>query len=128
MDKKLRQVVEERTMDNLIAKACELDVFSVVIRKTAKAVELAKGTVLALSASDDKYIVLGEAGADNEVLKANAILAESATTSTSGDVIATAYRKGHFNRNALIVAAGYTITNADRENLRDAGIYLEAEI
>lgn len=128
MDKSLRKVVETRTNDNLVAKSFELDVFSVTLKQTATATELAKGTVLALSASDDKYVILGTEGALNEVLTANAILAEDVTTSTTGDIVATAYRKGHFNKNALIVKDGYTLTNSDREKLRNAGIYLEAEI
>ena len=55
--------------------------------------------------------------------KANAVLAED-TDTTGGAVIAVAYRTGHFNTNALIVADGYEITAADKEALRAAGILL----
>ena len=35
-----------------------------------------------------------------------------------------AYRTGHLNRKALIVAEGYTMTAADEEELRKGGILL----
>ena len=55
--------------------------------------------------------------------KANAVLADDADT-TGGAVTAVAYRTGHFNGNALIVADGYEITAADKEALRVAGILI----
>lgn len=128
MNRDLRQVVEERSVDNLIANTFEVDVFSVVIRKTTDETLMPKGAVLALSESDDKYVLLGTEAGTNEILTANAILAENITTSTTEDVTATAYRKGHFNRNALTVAEGYTIDNDDKEKLRKCGIYLETSI
>ena len=39
-----------------------------------------------------------------------------------------AYRTGHFNRNALIVKEGYTMTKADEEELRKGGILLDDAI
>lgn len=39
-------------------------------------------------------------------------------------VTAVAYRTGHLNRKALIVADGYTMTTADEEELRKGGILL----
>ena len=56
--------------------------------------------------------------------KANAILAEDVDTGTEAAVNAVAYRTGHFNANALIVGDEYTITAADKEALRVAGILL----
>lgn len=128
MNRDLRQVVEERKVDNLIANTFDVDVFSVVIRKTTAETFLPKGAVLALSESDDKYVLLGTTAGSNEILTANAILAEDITTSKTEDITATAYRKGHFNRNALTVTEGYTMDNGDREKLRKAGIYLESSI
>ena len=40
------------------------------------------------------------------------------------DTTASAYRSGHFYRNKLIVAEGYTMTAADEDALRRAGIFL----
>lgn len=55
---------------------------------------------------------------------ANAILAEDVTVGTTADAVAVAYRTGHFNSNGLIVAQGYTMTAADKEALRSAGILI----
>lgn len=128
MNRDLRQIVEERKVDNLIANTFDVDVFSVAIRKTSEEMKLPRGSVLALSESDDKYVLLGTVAGSNENLTANAVLAEDITTSTTEDVTAVAYRKGHFNRNALTVTEGYTINNGDQENLRKCGIYLETSI
>lgn len=54
--------------------------------------------------------------------KANAVLADDVDTGDT--VVAVAYRTGHFNANALIVADGYEITAADKEALRTVGILL----
>lgn len=56
--------------------------------------------------------------------KANAVLADDVDTGTGSAVVGLAYRTGHFNANSLIVADGYTITAADKEALRVAGILL----
>lgn len=128
MDKDLRQTVEERSYDSLIATPHDVDVFTATLRKTSAVQSLKAGTVLALSESDNKYVILGTAAGDNEVLAANAILAEDVETSTTADINVTAYRQGHFNRNVLTVSDGYTISKRDIEKLRDAGIYLEAEV
>ena len=77
---------------------------------------LERGTLLATGSSGLEKISSGTTG------KANAILAE--TIDTAEGTVALAYRTGHFNANALIVANGYTITDADKEALRVAGILL----
>lgn len=76
---------------------------------------LERGTLLA--AADGGMVKISAATTG----KANAVLADTVDT-TDGAVVAVAYRTGHFNANALIVADGYEITAADREALRVAGI------
>lgn len=56
------------------------------------------------------------------------ILADDVDASGSAAVTATAYRTGHFARNKLIVAEGYTLTAADEEILRKSGILLSDAI
>lgn len=128
MDRNLREVVETRNFDTLVATPHDVDVFTATLRQTTEAQLLKAGTVLALSESDDKYVILGTAAGDNEVLVANAILAEDVKTSTSTDINVTAFRQGHFNRNSLTVKNGYTLSKRDIEKLRSAGIYLETEV
>lgn len=104
------------------------EVFSVSIRKEAsEAATYKRGTVLALSggtAGDGKLVILGTTAADNETLEANCILAEDVEVGTTADAVAIAYRTGHFNANSLITAASHTITAAEKEALRSAGILL----
>lgn len=102
--------------------------FTVTIRKEAseKAV-LKRGTVLALSggtAGDGKMVILGTTAVENETLTANCILADDTEVGTDADVVATAYRTGHFNSAKLIVAAEHTISAEEKEMLRNAGILI----
>lgn len=128
MDRNLREVVETRNFDTLVATPHDLDVFTVTLRQTEAEQSLKAGAVLALSESDNKYVILGTTAGENEVLVANAILAEDVKTSTTADINVTAFRQGHFNRKALTVETGYTISETDIEKLRGAGIYLETEV
>lgn len=77
---------------------------------------LKRGTLLATADGGMKKISSATTG------KANAILADD--IDTGSETVAVAYRTGHFNANALIVADGYTITAADKEALRSVGILL----
>ena len=79
---------------------------------------LKRGTALGVNA-DSKMVVLGTSGGT-----ANCILAADVDTS-AGDANALVYLSGHFYGNKLTVAASYTITTADIEAFRAAGIYLE---
>ena len=77
---------------------------------------LKRGTLLA--AADGGMVKISSATTG----KANAVLAD--TIDTGEEVIAVAYRTGHFNANKLIVADGYEITAEDKEALRVAGILI----
>lgn len=99
------------------------------IRKlTGAAATYKAGTSLALSggtAGDDKLVILGTAAASNETLTANCILAEDVEVGTDADVQALVFLSGHANANKLAVASSHTITAAEIEAFRAAGIYLE---
>lgn len=99
------------------------------IRKlTGAAATYKAGTALALSggtAGDDKLVILGTAAASDETLTANCILAEDVEVGTDADVQALVFLSGHANANKLAVASSHTITAAEIEAFRTAGIYLE---
>ena len=125
MSKRLDENLGSVGYDGLIvANEPVADVFTVTIRKEATAAATYKrGTVLALSAGtagDGKLVILGSTATTNETLTANCILAE--------DVTVLAYRTGHFARNKLAVASGYTLKATDEEELRKAGILLSDAI
>lgn len=100
-------------------------------KQTTSAVTLKRGTILAKSygtAGDGKLVILGSTATTNETLTANCILAEDVEVGTTADVTVLAYRTGHFARNKLAAASGYTLKATDEEELRKAGILLSDAI
>lgn len=133
MSKRLDENLGNVGYDGLIvANEPVADVFTVTIRKEATAAATYKrGTVLALpagTAGDGKLVILGFTATTNETLTANCILAEDVEVGTTADVTVLAYRTGHFARNKLAVASGYTLKATDEEELRKAGILLSDAI
>lgn len=128
MSKRLDENLGSVGYDGLIvANEPVADVFTATIRKEATAAATYKrGTVLALSAG--KLVILGSTATTNETLTANCILAEDVEVGTTADVTVLAYRTGHFARNKLAVASGYTLKATDEEELRKAGILLSDAI
>lgn len=134
--KKLNETVGSVEYDELINSGTpKADVFGVTIRALSAATVLKRGTVLAVSDADKKMVVLGTTpqtigGGDTattEKLTANCILADDTPVGTT-NTDAVAYRTGHFNRNKLIVAANYTLSSADEEELRKCGILLDTAL
>lgn len=117
MNKELCRKVGEVGQDNLIAKLFPpAETFGIKVAGGEGV--LKRGTVMALSGTD--YVVL-----DAEATgKANCVLSDPVDASGENPVTAVAYRTGHLNRKALIVAEGYTMTAADEEELRKGGILL----
>lgn len=130
MSKRLDENLGSVGYDGLIvANEPVADVFTVTIRKEATAAATYKrGTVLALSAGTAGLVILGSTATTNETLTANCILAEDVEVGTTADVTVLAYRTGHFARNKLAVASGYTLKATDEEELRKAGILLSDAI
>lgn len=137
MSESLVKKVGSVGQDNLIAKPFPpTEPFGVKI--AAGQGLLQRGTVLALK-DDGSCIMLGSdkaaqpegqaEGAETpaapaETAKANCVLADDVDASGTQAVTAVAYRTGHLNSKALIVAKGYTLTQADKEELRKGGILL----
>lgn len=132
MSKRLDENLGSVGYDGLIvANEPVADVFTVTIRKEATAATYKRGTVLALpagTAGDGKLVILDSTATTNETLTANCILAEDVEVGTAADVTVLAYRTGHFARNKLAVASGYTLKATDEEELRKAGILLSDAI
>lgn len=112
--------------DGLIADIYpKLMVSGGTIRKLAEAATIKRGTILAKS-GDGKLVVLGTAATGGEVLTANCILCDDVEVGTSDDVIVSVYLTGCFNTNKCIVADSYTMTEADKDALREGGIFFKA--
>ena len=120
MERQTGGLIGTLAADNLIASAYPPAEAFVIELVTPGVIE--RGTVMRFEAATGKYKVLGTAVGENETAgPASCIIAE---TTLETDLYATAYRTGHFYRNLLIVADEYTMTAADEDNLRKAGILL----
>lgn len=102
--------------DNLIATNAHAVTSQTVTVKSGEG-KLERGSVLMRDAND-KFVL-----ADTSAGTAEVILAADCDA-TSADTIAEVYNSGDFNENAIKVAEGYTLAEADRVSLKNAGIYL----
>jgi hypothetical protein len=124
----LNRKVGEVEYDKLIAGVTPaIHVNSGVIRKLAAAAALVRGTVLAKSsgsAGDGKLVILGTTAVENETLTPDCILCDDMDVGTAADVNAAVFTAGCFNADALTVKTAYTMIEADKDKLRERGIYL----
>jgi hypothetical protein len=100
-----------------------------VIRKLGTAGTLKRGTLLAKSsgsAGDGKLVIFGTSAASNETLTADCVLVNDIDVGTTADENALVYISGNFNEDALILKAGASLTEDDRDALRVRGIILGA--
>jgi hypothetical protein len=117
MSKALNESLGSIGYDNLFVENIpEADV--VLVKLTAAGV-VKRGTILSGTPGAADFEVLAAAASASKALY---VLAEDCDTAV--DTVGIAYRTGHFNRNALIVAEGYALTAADEEILRKSGILL----
>jgi hypothetical protein len=114
---KLDSTIANVTPDDLIAGVSPAtSAFAVTI--AANQGVLKRGSVLVPGENGMTLIATATTGT------ANCILADDVNTDGDETVIGTAYRAGHFVADKLIVADGYELTAADKENLRGKGILL----
>ena len=120
------------SVDSLIAASYPpTDTFHITIRKLSEAATLKRGALLDLSSGsggDGHCVIHGTSAAANETLTPFCVLADDTIVGTSTDVIAKAYRTGHFVKEKLIIAEAASISDADKEDLRDVGILVSSAI
>ena len=117
MSKELNESLGTVGYDKLFA--ANIPVADVVTVKLTQAGVVKRGTVLSGTPGGADFAALAAAASAEKALY---VLAEDCDT--TADSVGIAYRTGHFNRGALIVASGYTLTAADEEILRKSGILL----
>lgn len=116
MSKNLNETIGAVDFDGLfVANVPVADVVTVTLAAGSGVVK--RGTVITGDAGGE----LAPVSAALVATKAIYILTDD--TDTTEAAVATAYRTGHFARNKLITA-GYDLTKADEEILRNAGILL----
>lgn len=111
------QKIGEMKQDNLFASV-NVDTLTNSVTIAAGEGELKRGTVLSLG-TDGKCKVISAATG----LTPYGILCDD--VDATSEAVAEVYVSGVFNKNALIVKDGYTLTAADITALRNGGIYLE---
>lgn len=124
MSKNLVNKVGECSQDNLIAGLFPR-ALTMGIKVAAGEGVLKRGTLLSAK-GDGTYVICGKKVTTGEgesaqtTIYANpsAVLDADVDASGSSAVTAVAYRSGNFNPHAVVVATGYTLTAADKDNLR----------
>lgn len=123
MAEQLNRKVGEMEYDKLIAGIYpEVVKASGIIATTGAEVTYSRGTVLAKSSDDAKLYILGST-ASSGTLTPDCVLCDDATIGTD-DGVEVVYVAGNFNIDALIVSDGYTLTEDDKDKLRERGIYI----
>lgn len=124
MNKELVNQIGTLTEDNLIG-GLEPKALTTGVSVASGQGILKRGTVLGFVEEKDLTVV-GSAVAEGKERTASFILARDVDTGTKTGtpVSAVAYQTGMFNRNALTVAEGYTLTAKDEHALRTGGIFL----
>lgn len=84
-----------------------------------------RGTVLAKSTKDGKLYILGSTAATGDTLTADCILCDDTEIGTT-DTKVEVYTAGCFGLDKLTVTADYTITEADKDKLRERGIVFKS--
>lgn len=128
MAKHLNNKVGSMAYDKLIAGMTPSPkVASGIITKLATAATYPRGTILCRSSGtggDGKLKILGTTAVENETLTPDCILCDDEDIGTDADANVAVYVMGCFNEDALTVDDEYTITQADKDTLRERGIYL----
>lgn len=112
---KYNEKIGEVAFDNLIADT-HVKLIAVSGTIDAGAGELKRGTVLALT--EGKLVVMNTGKTPYGILTDDVNVGEAAE-------VVEVYVTGKFNKGALHVASGYTLTAEDIQTLRNGGIFVE---
>lgn len=124
MAEQLNRKVGSMEYDKLIAGIYpEVVKASGIIATTGSEATYLRGTVLAKSTANGKLFILGSTAASGDTLTPDCVLCDDTTVGT-GDCVGVVYVAGNFNVDTLIVANGYTLTEADKNKLKERGIYI----
>lgn len=117
----------EMTYDGLITDLTPpVQVRGGTISKPAEAVTYKRGVMLAKSEKDGKLYILGTTAASGDTLTPDCILCDDTEIGTGADTPVTVYTAGCFDPEKVAMADGYTLTEADKDKLRERGIVFKA--
>jgi hypothetical protein len=122
----LNRKVGEMNYDGLITDLNPpVQVRGGTIAKTAEITTYLRGAIFAKSVTDNKLYVLGSDSGGATFLP-DCILCDDTEIGTADDVNAAVYTAGCFDPEKVSVAEGYTITEADKDELRKRNIVFRA--
>lgn len=126
LSRKLGEVEHDGLITDINPKT---EVRGKTIRKTATAITLKRGTILAKSsgtAGDGKLVILGTVPTEGETLTADCILCDDVTIDEAADVTVPVYTAGCFDANKVTVATDYSISETDYDTLRKYNIVFKS--
>lgn len=128
MSKELFSDVTSMEYDKLICGLTPpVHVNSGTVTKLTTAATYLRGTVLCRSSGtggNGKLKILGTTAATSETLTPDCILCDDAEIGTSEDAVVAVYTAGCFNVDELKVSGSYTMTQDDKDKLRERGLFL----
>lgn len=123
----LNRKVGEMNYDGLITDLTPpVQVRGRTIGKLTAETTYPRGTALAKSVNDGKLYILGSDPKDGDTLVPDCVLCDDTDVGASSDVNAAVYTAGCFDPGKVTVADGYTITEADMDELRMRDIVFKA--
>jgi len=124
----LNKKIGQMDYDGLISGFTpSVEVRSRTIAKQAIEATYKRGTIFAIGQDDNKIYVLGSAKTtESGALRQDCILCDDTTVSATEDVTVAVYTAGCFNPGKTTVQTGYTITDADKDELRKRNIMFKA--
>lgn len=123
LGKKLGEMAYDGLITNLTPP---VQVFGGTICKLSVEATYPRGTLLAKSIKDGKLYILGTTAASGDTLTPDCILCDETVVGTAEDVTAAVYTAGCFDPEKVTVAEEYTLTEADKDKLRERGIVFKA--
>ena len=124
--KELSRTIGEMEFDGLISGITPpVQVAGGIIAALTTETTYKRGTVLAKSAKTGKLYIMGTEATDSDTLTPDSILCDDTVVGTA-DVSTAVYTAGCINTNKVYCLEGYTIKEADKDNLRMRGIILKA--
>lgn len=124
--KELSRRVGEMDFDGLITDIIpSIQVRGGTIAAPSGAITYKRGAVLAKSGTDNRLYILGSTAGSGDTLTPDCILCDD-TEIDGEDVAVAVYTAGCFDPEKVTVADSYTVSETDKDKLRERGIVFKA--
>lgn len=121
LNRKIGEMGYEKLIAGIYPQAVKA---SGILASTGTEATYPRGTVMAKSTDSGKLYILGSTPTGGDTLTPDCVLCDDTAVEAADDTVTVVYTAGHFNIDALITADGYDLTEADRDKLKERGIYI----